>query len=176
MRKLVLCLAMSLDGFIIDENGQYDWISGDGDGSNDSRTRFSYPDFLKTVDPVIMGRVSYESDPLDELANNMIVVATRTGVSPRDEHRNTRIHTGDIVEYVNQLMQEDGKDIFLYGGGGVVDAFMKADLIDRFIVGMIPMIVGSGTKLFLDGNPRIPLHLDRCSVEGGITVLEYSRR
>lgn len=55
-RRLVMSLAMSLDGFIADEAGGYDWIKGDESHSLDTPNRWDYEAFLQGVDAVVMGR------------------------------------------------------------------------------------------------------------------------
>ncbi|MGB3367171.1 MAG: dihydrofolate reductase family protein, partial [Acidaminobacteraceae bacterium] len=67
-------------------------------------------------------------------------------------------------------------DIWLYGGGVVIDAFVKADIIDEYIVGIIPTVLGSGRKLFLEGNPTIKLHLKESIIDSGIVILTYTKR
>lgn len=66
--------------------------------------------------------------------------------------------------------------INLFGGGGLVDNFIKANIIDEFIVGIIPIILGKERPLFLENNPTIKLHLDEIFVENGITILKYTKR
>ena len=56
MKKVVLYIAMSLDGYICDEEGQVDWLSGHGDDDSEG----SYENFIQNVDTVIMGRTTYQ--------------------------------------------------------------------------------------------------------------------
>ena len=173
MRKIILSLAMSLDGYILDEHGSYEWIRGDGDSRLDTEQAFDYGSFLKNIDVVVMGRVCYETDPMDFFKDKRVIVASRTD---RTDHDNVEFVKDDIVGVVRTLQQEEGKDIFLYGGSLLVDHFMKADIIDEFVIAIIPMLVGKGKPLFLNHYPAVELHLDRYSVQEGTTVLEYSRR
>lgn len=70
----------------------------------------------------------------------------------------------------------EGKDIFLFGGGKLVDSFIKADIIDEYIIGIIPTILGKGRPLFLGNNPKIDLKLDKYAVDNGIVICRYSKR
>jgi dihydrofolate reductase len=56
MRKIILNLAMSLDGYIVDEEGGYAWIIGDEDKHLDTDANFDFPAFIENIDTVVMGR------------------------------------------------------------------------------------------------------------------------
>ena len=93
-----------------------------------------------------------------------------------DDYDNIKFINGDICKYVNDLKKMEGKDIWLFGGRELTDNFIKEDFIDKYIIGIIPIMLGSGRKLFLQDNPTIKLHLDECTIENGITILQYSKR
>jgi len=57
------------------------------------------------------------------------------------------------------LKEKMGKDIWLVGGGKLIDAFIKKDVIDRYIITVLPTILGKGIPLFLDNNHTIDLNL-----------------
>ena len=73
-------------------------------------------------------------------------------------------------------LRNEGKNIFLFGGGVLVDHFLKADIIDEYIIGIIPTILGKGRPLFLGNNPKIDLSLQYYTVEDGIVIMKYSKR
>lgn len=102
-----------------------------------------------------------------------VYVATSQKIEDQD---NIHFISGDIIKIIQEEKEKDGKDIYLFGGGGLVDNFIKADIIDEFIVGIIPTILGKGRPLFLENNPTIKLHLDEVFVENGITILKYTKR
>ena len=81
-----------------------------------------------------------------------------------------------IVERIQELQKEEGNNIWLFGGSGLTNQFMKADLVDEFIIGIIPTILGGGRPLFFDGNPMVNLHLDSYTIQEGLPILIYSRR
>jgi dihydrofolate reductase len=84
--------------------------------------------------------------------------------------------SGDVVSQILELKKENDKDIWLFGGAGSIDAFVKADVIDEYIVGIIPIILGEGIPLFLKENPNIDLHLTECTIQEGIAILRYSKK
>lgn len=71
--------------------------------------------------------------------------------------------------------RKKGKDIFLFGGGGLADNFIKSNIIDEYIIGIIPTILGKGRPLFLENNPKIDLHLDQYIMDKGVVILRYSK-
>ena len=80
------------------------------------------------------------------------------------------------MKQIKELQAQEGKDIWLYGGGGVADQFIKADMIDEYILAHIPIILGKGRPLFLKDNPALELTLKETSVHEGIIIGIYTRR
>ena len=93
-----------------------------------------------------------------------------------DDYDNVRFVNKDIVKVILKEKKREGKDIFLFGGGKLVDSFIKADIIDEYIIGIIPTILGKGRPLFLGNNPKIDLKLDEYVVDNGIVICRYSKR
>ena len=173
MRKIILNLAMSLDGYILDKDGKYDWIKGDGDQSLNTQELFNFPAFTDSLDIVVMGRKSYEDIGVSDYKNKQVIVAT---TKEMENYDNVVFINEDIVDYVCRLREQDGGDIWLFGGGVLVDVFLRAEVIDKFILGIIPIILGDGTPMFYSGIPKTELHLDKYMMQDGIAMLEYSRR
>ena len=155
-RDIILNLAVSLDGFICDEDGGFAWIGGQGDSLADTADRFSFDAFLASCDTVVMGRKAYEDcfSSLSEAEDKRFLVASRT---PRAPEGPVSFLSGDVVSEVLALKDRPGKHIWLF-------------------VGILPVIRGKGRRLFQEGLPPAELHLDRCTVADGIPILEYSRR
>lgn len=68
-------------------------------------------------------------------------------------------YVSNVVQLVQQLKSQPGKHIYCDGGGGVVATLLKAKLIDRLIISVIPCLVGDGIRLFRDGRPEQGLSL-----------------
>ena len=176
-RKIIFNLAMSIDGYISDEDGGFEWIVGENDKSKDTKEQFDFNRFLDDCDIIVMGRKSYEDIPeetFEEFANKKIYVATNRKLKVNRE--NVEIINENIVETILKLKEEEGKNIWIFGGAILVDAFIKADVIDEYIIGIIPCILGRGRKLFLENNPTINLHLENYSFSDGIAILTYTKR
>lgn len=176
-RKIILNLAVSLDGYICDEKGGFDWIVGQGDNTLDTEKQIDFFEFINTCDVVIMGKKGYDDAPensLDIYKDKKIYVVTNSTETPKED--NVEFINGDVVGKILGERESDGKNIFIYGGAQIADLFIKKNVIDEYIIGIIPCILGSGRKLFLENNPMIALDLKEYSFLDGITMLRYSKR
>lgn len=172
-RSLILYIAMSLDGYIAKPNDDLSFLSIVEQEGQD----YGYADFIKTVDAVIVGRKTYDkviSMGFDfPHADKDAYVITRT---LRPNVGAVKFYTGDLKALVNKLKAENGKNIFCDGGAEIVNQLMQDDLIDEFIISVIPIFVGNGTKLFTDGRPEQKLTLVSVkSFDKGLTQLHYKR-
>lgn len=172
-KQLILSLAMSLDGFIADDEGGYDWIHGDGQHHLDTTLRWDYDAFLQGIDTVIMGRACYDQKMHLDFAGKQVLVATSHPPLKADD---VRFITGDLCGTVRAEKAKQGKDIFLFGGGKAAAPLIEADLVDRYIIGIIPVLLGYGRPLFYPRPASAPLTLDRYMIEEGVVVLDYLRR
>lgn len=170
--KIILNLAISLDGYIADENGGFDWIIGDGNNTLNTDEKWGYEKFLEDIDVIVMGKNCYDQGFHKDFAGKSVYIATSKEI---DNYENYHFINGDIVKTVKKIKNQ-GKNIFLFGGGIVIDHFVKGDVIDEYVIGIIPTILGKGRKLFLGNNPKIDLELQYYSVDSGVVVMKYSKR
>lgn len=171
-RKIILNLAMSLDGFIADLDGKFDWIVGDGSHQLDTPEIFTFDTFLAHVDSVVMGRKAFEiCDP--EMFKNQHIIVASSGQHEDKDH--ICFISEDPVYHVKSMLKAPGKDIWIFGGGILADAFIKADIIDEYIIGVIPIILGKGIPLFLGEHEERRLSLKRYYMQEGIAILHYER-
>lgn len=176
-RKIVLNLAISLDGYICDVDGGFDWIHGQGDNTLDTPNQIDFFEFVNTCDVVVMGAKAYNDAPpnsLDLYNDKKIFVVTKSNEKPLTP--NVEFIQGEVVDIILKEREKPGKNIFIYGGGVVVNQFLERDVIDEYIIGIIPVILGKGRKLFFENNPMIPLHLKTYSVSDGIVLMHYLKR
>jgi dihydrofolate reductase len=98
-------------------------------------------------------------------------VITRT---PRPSIGKTNFYTGKLQDLIIKLKAELGKNIFIDGGAELVNELLKENLIDEFIISVIPILVGNGTKLFKDGRPEQKLQLlSTKKFDKGLAQLHY---
>ncbi len=168
-KRIVMTLAMSLDGYIATLSGGYEWIRGDGDKSLDTKEKWDYEKFLQGVDSVVMGHNCYKAGMHKDFAGKNVYVATS---SKKKNHDNVHFIKGDVVKSVKE---SSAKNIFVFGGGKLLNNFLQSDAIDEYYVGIVPVILGSGIPLFPSPTPTIRLHLRKIMSEEGVVVLHYVR-
>lgn len=169
-----LRLAMSLDGFIADAEGGYDWITPVPSPGLDTEHQLPFDEFLAGVDVVVMGRRCYDQglhDPYRWL--DLSVVVATTGRPPDSD--GFVEFTSDPVGLVRNA-RAAGRHCFLFGGGGLVRSFLDAGLVDRLTVGIVPVLLGGGRSLFGGRHGQIPLRLIDYTVGDGKVRLVYERR
>ncbi|HFR3537609.1 dihydrofolate reductase [Streptococcus suis] len=174
-RRLVLNIAMSLDGYIARTDGSYDWIEGHGTDQYDTTLQFDNPAFFSSCDTVIMGRKSLEDCPLEMIEGyqeKQFIIASRSEYA---NYNNVRF-VKDIVAEIEQLRAEEGGDIWLFGGASLVQTCLEAGVIDHFIIGIIPIILGEGISLFDGLTKEQKLILVESTVTDGIAMLRYDIR
>ncbi len=169
MRKVVLFIASSLDGYIATTSGGVDWLFTDQD--------YGYADFFAGVDTVLMGRRTYEqalSFGEYPYKGTQGFVFSRTRKVERDE--NVIFISGDLASFVEGLKSGTGKNIWLVGGSEVIQSFMSHDLIDEFVISVHPIILGDGIPLFRAPLPMRKLSFKHCrAFDTGLVQLTYIR-
>lgn len=176
MRKTVLYIAMSLDGYIADRNGGVGWMGGqDQDVENED----TYTEFVKDVDTIIMGWTTYEQ-VTTQLSPSEWVYQDFTSyvVTHRQMHSTEKIRFvhEDPVRLVAGLKEESGKYIWICGGASIVQQLMQAGLIDRLYISVIPTVLGGGIRLFGAQDEELKLKLIGTKSYNGIVELVYERR
>lgn len=169
MRKIILQLAVSLDGFIEGPNGEFDWCFTDAD--------YGMTAFAERVDTIFIGRKSYE------VAMSM-GGATPPGFPPMAEYifsesmqqveGNRTLVKGDLVEAVNNIKKQPGRDIWLYGGSALTTSFIQHKLIDEMALAVHPILLGAGKPLFQHITNRVSLKLiGNQTYPSGLIMLSY---
>ena len=171
MRKVKFSIANSLDNYIAREDGAIDWILG-GDEAASAMT-----EFWKNIDAVVIGRKTYEpvlksGSPFPTFPGVKNYVLSRTLKESSD--KNVEIIREDAVEFIRKLKTQEGKDIFVMGGGSLAKPLFEANLIDEFGVSIHPMLLGSGIPLFHEIGHQIDLELIECkSFANGCVSISY---
>lgn len=150
MKKIILNLAVSLDGFIEGTNGEYDWCFADQD--------YGMKDFLAGIDSIFYGRKSYETllqAGENPFANKRQYVFSNTLPSADD----AMVLNKDIFGAIDMIRKQPGKDIWLFGGAQLTHVFLEAGLIDEMLLSVHPILLGSGKPLFLEHAKRTQLEL-----------------
>jgi len=172
-RKVVVFIAMSLDGYIARLDGDIGFLSLVEQNGED----YGYADFSKSVDTVLIGRKTY--DHVVEMGYDYphqdkdVYILSR---SERPENGVTKYFHGSLKGLVGELKSKQGKNIFCDGGADVINAMLTEYLIDEFIISIIPVLLGEGIPLFKGGRPEISLELINVKhYNKGLVQLHYKR-
>lgn len=180
MRKLVLDLAVTLDGFIEGSNGEIDWCIMDDD--------MDFDGFLSTIDTIFYGRVSYDMwgnfHPEKTASETELklwegVHSKRKYVFSRQNRKdqNATFICSGISDEVTKIKNQAGKDIWLYGGASLIKTFIQLGLIDIYRISVHPTVSGSGKPLFEDLKERINLTLiETNKFKSGVVQLIYETK
>lgn len=149
-RKVVLYISMSLDGFIATKDDSLDWLDTIDHGEND----YGYNALKERVDAYIIGRKTY--DVVMKLTGGKFQQAEWfdcyvVSRSAREPENGVTFFNGEVKELVAKLKGEEGKDIYCDGGGQIVKALSDQNLIDEYIISIIPVLLGDGKRLFPGG-------------------------
>jgi len=162
---------MSLDGYIADKNNNIDFLSIVAEKGQD----YGYNDFVKEVDAIIIGRKTY--DKVISMGykyphtNKDVYIITR---SKRPDIGTFKFFTGDISTLLTELKSKEGKNIYCDGGAEIVNELLKNNLIDEYVISVIPILLGGGIKLFKEGREEQKLELiSTKQFDKGLVQLHY---
>lgn len=177
-RKIILDLAVTLDGFIEGKNGEVDWCIMDPE--------MGFVDFLNDIDTILYGRKSYdlwgqftpeiEQADSDKEMWSLIHSKEKYVVSRKQKGADTKaIYINDnIFEEVTTLKNKPGKDIWLYGGASLITTLINLGLVDEFRLSVHPVILGEGKPLFTDIKQRLNLKIvNTRTFSSGVVQLIY---
>jgi dihydrofolate reductase len=171
MRKVILYIAMSLDGYIAGPEDNLDFLAQVERPNED----YGYAAFTHTIDTVIWSRRTYEQvlsflpDYLHKDKKVYVLSRTRTG-----QQGHVEFYGGDLKQLIASLKQQPGLDIYCDGGAEVVSALLQEKLLDTLVISIIPHLLGSGIRLFKDGRPEQHLTLSKSlTFPSGLVQLWY---
>jgi len=167
---------MSLDGFIATKEDDLSWLSIVQKEGED----YGYGAMMERADTYIVGRKTYDvvlgltGGDFPQAKMFDCYVITRDIKESKD---GVNFYSGAIEKLIKELKSEVGKDIYCDGGGQIVKLLMEKDLIDEYIISVIPIILGDGKRLFLGGAPQLSLDLVSSeSFETGLVQLHYKKK
>src|SRR5688572_26562754 len=137
-RKVLLYIAMSLDGYIAKSDGNLDFLSKVETADHED---YGYGNILDSIDTVIWGRktfdkvLTFEGELPHQNKKVFVISKTRTGAHGHAVYRN------DVVELVQELKQNSGKHIYCDGGGEIVFELLRHKMFDQVIISVIPYLL-----------------------------------
>lgn len=170
MRRIRYAVACSLDGFIAGPNGEFDWIAPDPEV--DSAQDFS------RYDTLLIGRRTFDVMRANGQATfpgmkNYIFSRTLT----RADIPKSSILSSTPEQTVTELRSapDNGKDIWLFGGGDLFRTLLAARLVDEIELAVLPILLGDGIPLLPPPSQRLQLALQQQrTFKSGTLSLTYS--
>jgi dihydrofolate reductase len=187
MRKVILAMQISLDGFVGGPNGEMDWVT-----MSDEMDDSLLPELMERADTCLIGRSLYlgflsywptapatnpklskseiKFSSWIEQAHKVVFSTTLD----RAEWNNSRLVRGDVAAEVMRLKQQPGRDMIIFGGARIAQEFVRLGLVDEYGLVVNPVILGQGLPLFKDVPARQKLKLAACDAfKAGAVALRY---
>ncbi|MDF2187582.1 dihydrofolate reductase family protein [Paraflavitalea sp. CAU 1676] len=189
MRKLIVSINVTLDGYMAGPAGELDWHFPHW---NHEMATFAYEQ-LCGMDSILLGRITYQAMasywPYEanntahgrlecayaHMMNNYTKFVFSRSLRTV-EWRNARIIKKDIGKEVKALKQQDGLNIVVFGSGSIIARLMQLDLIDEYVLWVHPVALGRGIPLFrnIQGQQNLKL-LQTKIFSSGVVVLYYGK-
>jgi dihydrofolate reductase len=174
MIKVTLYIAASLDGYIARSDGGIDWLSIlDAEGED-----YGYTAFYESIDAIVLGSNTYEVglgfDEWPYPGKKSFVFTKRHLQSKREDV----VFVSDPVKNALANIEAQGfENIWLVGGGALINSFLRYSLIDEYIISTIPIILGGGIQLFPPPSPEEKLDLiNSQQYSSGLFQSHYRRK
>lgn len=192
MRKLILQMQMSVDGFV-GADGDHDWQvwSWGDDNRWDEALKLDFNAHFRSIDTILLSRKMaeegylshwgnaakrYPQDPFYAFAQRIVDVQK---VVPSDKLEKSRwertvVRSGNLPNEVSTLKAEEGGNIAVFGGAGFASALIAAGLLDEFQFYINPAALGGGTRIFDQAGFHKLCLLGSKAYECGIVVNRYA--
>lgn len=141
--KITVYIATSIDGFIAREDGGLDWLDRVGGYDND----YGFAELVGSIDGAVMGRKTYEVASTVQdwpYKGKRVIVLSKTLEAVRPD---AELYSGEVEDLARKLHAEGVRHVWV-DGGATIGQFLRAGLVDRMILSVIPVILGSGVSLF----------------------------
>jgi len=169
MRKVIYFVANSLDNFIARRDGSVDWLLMDGD--------YGIDEFFASIDAMLFGRKTYEfnlsqnpkpkskrkkakSKKASKSAMKSYVFSRTLAADPDED--DVEIVSENAGEFVRNLKSQEGKNIWLMGGGELAKSLLAENVVDEIALNIHPTLLGSGVPLFPEIGKQLDLELLDC--------------
>jgi dihydrofolate reductase len=173
MRKVILYIACSLNGKIAKSDGSVDWLN---EISNPDKNDFGYSDFYNSVEVTIQGYRTYKQ--IESWGIEFPYKKTTNYVFTRNKfllnNQNVRFISENHADFVRNLKNETGKNIWLVGGSQLNAFFLQENLLDEIRIFIMPVIVENGIDVTDELPNNVPLHIKYSKTHtNGVVELHY---
>jgi dihydrofolate reductase len=179
MRKLILSMGVSLDGFVA-RPGRGGAVGGDR--PDDPALKKLKLEWMRKIDFHLMGRNTYEemagfwptSDDAYAAPMNDIPKIVFSKTLQHADWNKTRIARGELAQEIAGLKRESGKDLLAWGGAAFAQSLTRLGLVDEYRLILVPVALGSGLPLFKDLAAPVRLELvDAQKYDTGVALHTY---
>jgi dihydrofolate reductase len=164
MRKLILSMHITVDGFVAGQNGELNWPITDQD------VELAILDLLNTADTILLGRIAYKllSDFWPTASTQVSVITDKMNTLPKvvfsrtlenvswGKWNNASLIKENIKEEIIKMKQQPGKNMVLFGGARIAQILINMGLVDEYHLWVQPVSLGHGKPIFKD---KIKLNL-----------------
>ena len=185
MRKVKLQMQLSVDGFVAGPNGELDWMVWNWDDT----LKHYVGELTDSVDTMFVGAKTYkgmaaywpgaEADvnnperPFARKMNSLNKIVFSNTLE-NAEWENSRLAKKTLQEEVAELKEQEGRDIIIYGGAGIVSGFITHGLIDEYHIFINPVLLGQGKTITQELGDKLKLKLVKTTTTTvGIVILCY---
>ena len=181
MRKLISFMVVTLDGYYVGPNGEFDWPNVD-----DEFNEFAISQ-LNDIDTLLFGRVTYEvmadywptpaaveGDPAIAGVMNDTPKVVFSATLGSADWENSRLVSGNAADAISELKQQPGKLLAMFGSPTLTVSLLEEGLVDELRVMVHPILLGAGKSLFTGLKDRVPLTLQTTTTfSSGNVLLSY---
>jgi dihydrofolate reductase len=154
-RRLILHMAVSLDGFVARDDGVIDWLTPPDGPDLGADRHHANLEMIGQVGLIVIGRGAYEEmvqawpssdSPMGRLINRLPKVVFSDSLDTV-EWENARLNKAPLEEEIPRLKGEPGQDIVVFGGGRIGHSLIRHRLVDELRLTVHPVALGSGISL-----------------------------
>lgn len=173
-RKVILYVAVSLDGYIADSSGKLDRLVARDPGYSGD---YGYKEFLSGVDTVIMGMNTYQQIVTELSPDEWPYQGLKSYIfthQEMDDRRGIAFIQRKPAKFLGEMKEKPGKDIWICGGSNLANQLMDAGIIDEYHLHIMPVVLGGGIPLFNKSHPNLHLCIENVKETGGVIDVTYS--
>jgi dihydrofolate reductase len=174
MRKIIVHIATSADGYIARPDGTLDWLTN----RPAPKGFYGLPEFERSINAKILGRKTFDiSLTLGATFSKGTHYVFSRRPAPASVPAGAEFVTGSIRAFADRVREESGKNLWLMGGGELIASFLDERAIDEFVVTIVPTFIGEGIPLIAPGRRDVPLRLRSATpFPDGVVQLHYDVR
>ncbi|MCX5232386.1 dihydrofolate reductase family protein [Streptomyces sp. NPDC006553] len=164
-------IGTSLDGYIARPDDDIEWLTSRGEAVGD----MGFFAFLDSIDTVVMGRNTYDKiigfgEENWHFGDRHVGVLSTT--LPEDVDRRVTVYRN--MDSLVADLDKRGSEHVYPDGGRLIQSFIRAGRVDRFVISVAPVLIGAGHRLFGELVEDVPLRLDSVADIGGFAQLRYT--